>query len=144
MPTKKKPTQRKPKLTPRQKKLIALIPKVEAGEMTMKAALLKAGYSEESSDQQSTILGGLRRNARMQEALQKAGFTEEYLAKGVMEGTQATMPTSTGRKHPDYKARGIFYKMGAELMDAFPAQKQISTTATIDDLIKAQETTPEA
>lgn len=121
-------------LTPRQKNLVKLMPQVEEGELTKKEAMMKAGYKESSATQQSVIFGGLRNNTRMQEALRKAGFTEDYLAEGVMDGTGATF-----KGLPDYKARGVFYKLGAELLDAFPAQKNINAEASIADLIKSQE-----
>ncbi|HEV7282314.1 MAG TPA: hypothetical protein VGN57_19080 [Pirellulaceae bacterium] len=125
-------------LTPRQKKLISLMPKVESGELTMKQAMLQAGYAESTADQQSTILGGLRSNTKMQEALRKAGFTEQFLAEGIVEGAGATSIGERG-EHPDYRARGIFYKLGAELLDAFPNKVNINADVTIEDLIKQQE-----
>jgi hypothetical protein len=129
---------RKQELTPRQRKLVKLEPKVKAGELTRMDAMRKAGYSEESSRQQANVYGALRNNTRMQEALRQAGFTEEYLATGVVDGTKATAPVGN-KTVADYKARGIYYKLGAELLDAFPATKTINTDVTIADLIKSQE-----
>lgn len=126
------------KLTPRQKRLIPLMAKVEAGEITQEEALKQAGYADTTARQQQSVLGSLRQNTKMQEALAKAGFTEEYLANGIVEGTQATSATDRG-EHADYRARGIFYKLGAELMDAFPAKKTINADVDIEDLIKSQE-----
>jgi hypothetical protein len=123
-------------LTPRQKNLIELLPKVEAGEISMVEAMRQAGYAESTAQQQSTILGGLRNNTKMQEALQRAGFTEDYLATGIVEGTKAVAGEND---KADFKARGIFYKLGAELLDAFPAKKNINADVSLDDLIKEQE-----
>jgi hypothetical protein len=123
-------------LNPRQKNLIELMPKVEAGEISMVEAMKRAGYADSTAHQQQSVLGAIRNNTKMQEALQKAGFTEDYLATGIVEGTTAT----EGEKAiPDYRARGIFYKLGAELLDAFPAKKTITADVGIADLIKSQE-----
>lgn len=78
-----------PRLTPRQRKLITLIPLVEASKLTMTEALKRAGYAESTASQQQSVLGSLRENVLMQAALEKAGFTKEYLATGIMEGTAA-------------------------------------------------------
>ena len=127
-------TQRKPKLTPKQKKLIALLPKVEAGEMTMKAAMIKAGYSEKTADQQQQVLGGLRTNTKMQEALDKVGVTEEKIATRIKRGMDTFGNTAFN-----------YTKLAAELRDAFPAKKQINADVSIEDLIKTQEgSTPQA
>ncbi len=132
-----KPGSRKP--TAKQKKLIALLPKVEAGEMTMQDAMLKAGYAETSAREQSAVLGSLGNNEAMQAALRKAGFTEDFLATGIVEGAQATGVSITGRLHPDFRARGIFFKLGAELLNTFPAkrvQTEMVTPQTYGDLTK--------
>lgn len=129
-------------LTPRQKNLVALLPKVEGGEMSMKDAMIQAGYSETTANQQSTILGGLRSNTKMQEALKKAGFTEDRLAEGIVEGIGATEPTKRGER-ADYRTRGIYYKLGAELLDAYPAKKSIEASVGIDELINQQEASTE-
>lgn len=130
-------------LTPKQKNLVKLMPQVEAGKLSLKEAMQQAGYADSTAEQQSTILGGLRSNTKMQEALRKVGFDEGYLAGGIVEGTQATelIGTKITRERPDYRARGIYYKLGAELLDAFPAKKSIEAQADIADLIKLQEST---
>lgn len=126
------------KLNPRQKKLIQLMPKVEAGEITQEEALKQAGYAASTARQQSTVLGGLRQNTKMQEALKKAGFTEDYLAEGIVEGT-AAMQVSDRGTHPDYRARGIFYKLGAELLDAFPNKLNLNADVGIEALLDNAE-----
>ncbi|PQO47398.1 hypothetical protein [Blastopirellula marina] len=135
---KKTPKKRQPKLTPKQRKLVSLMPEVEAGRMTKQQAMLEAGYADSTAHQQSTILGGLRTNTKMQEALQKAGFTEEYLATGIVDGTMATRPSFYGDK-ADYQARGVFYKLGAELMDAFPAKKTINAEVGVEQILDEVE-----
>ena len=114
------------------------MPEVESGKKTMKQAMIEAGYAESTADQQQQVLGSLRINTKMQEALKKAGFTEDYLATGIVEGTKAKGSGPTGDL-PDYRARGIFYKLGAELMDAFPAEKSIQAQVGIESLLDAQE-----
>ena len=74
----------------------------------------------------------------MQEALAKAGFTDEYLAKGIVDGTKAEMHTEFGT-YPDHRARAQFYNMGAKIRDVFPIEKKMDIPVAIDDLIKAQE-----
>lgn len=139
-------------MTAKQKKLVAFMPEVEAGNMTLKDAMLKSGYSEETAKQQSTILGGLRSNTKMQEALKKAGFTEDYLAEGIVEGTGAVdgklkviTKTEDGEEevdfvgNPDYNARARYYKLGAELLDAFPAKKSINADVGVEELLDEAE-----
>ena len=72
--TTKKP-KRKQRLTPRQKKLIQQIPVIESGENTKIQAKGEAGYAESSALQQTEVFGGLRNNARAQDALRKVGLT---------------------------------------------------------------------
>lgn len=144
MPTKKKAkAPKKPKrqsLSPKLKKLALLMPGVIDGELTLKAAMLKAGYAESSSNQQSQAIGSLRNNGVMQEALRKAGVTEDSIAQGVKEGMAATRVFTANFKlceAPDYHARHSFVKTGAELLDAFPAKKidaTISAPLTYGDL----------
>lgn len=136
-------------LTPRQKKLIELQPRVESGELTKQEAMLQAGYSEESARQQRNVYGALRSNTKMQKALKKAGFTEEYLAEGIVAGTQATEAGKrvqkeddgayTVEERPDYKARGIYYKLGAELLDAFPNKVNLNADVGIEALLDDAE-----
>ena len=125
--------------TPKQKKLISLLPQVESGQMTLKAAMLMAGYKESVSNQQSSVLGQIRSNTKMQEALKEAGFTEEYLAGGIVEGTKAKIS-----QMPDYNARAHYYKLGAELLDAFPAKKNINADVGIEELLDEQEDSAES
>jgi len=152
MPATKKPSKRQPKLTPKQRKLIELMPLVEDGKITQKEALLRAGYKESSAHQQSSVLGGLRTNTKMQEALEKVGFTEDYLAKGIVEGAAATEATKkvvededgnfSTEERADYRTRGIYYKLGAELLDAFPAKKSIEAQVGVEALLdQADEAT---
>jgi hypothetical protein len=139
---------RNPGLTPKLRKLALLMPEVMEGKMTLKAAMLKAGYAESSSNQQSSALGALRNNTRMQEALRKAGFTEEFIAEKIMDGLKATRNAPAKDKEsdeeiaeeiPDHHARHKFLQTGAEMLDAFPAKKNINADVDIADLIKAQE-----
>lgn len=106
------------KLTPRQAKLIKQIPAVVAGKKTKKQALLDAGYSEGSARQQQEALGSLRTNTAMQEALRKAGVTEDKLAHVIAGGLDAMKD-----RQPDHHARHKFVVTAAELRDDFPAKK---------------------
>lgn len=85
----------------------------------------------------------------MQDALQKAGFTEDYLAAGMVKGTRATEPTKKviededGTKRleelADYTARARPYKLSAELLDAFPPKKQVNAEVGVEDVLDASE-----
>jgi hypothetical protein len=138
MPAKKATKGRKQKLTPKLKKLALLMPSVIDGKITLKAAMLKAGYAESSAMQQSQAVGALRNNARMQEALRKAGFTEEVIAVNIMEGIGAERSylihegdDSRIETAPDYDARHKFLRTGAEMLDAFPAKKILDITEDV-------------
>ena len=117
------------KLTPKQKKLVALLPAVATGDMTMEAALLKAGYSKSSARQQSDAIGNLRQNSVMQNALRDNGIDEKTVASKIKKGLD------TFDKDTMFK----FTKLAAELLDAFPATKNINAEVGIDELIKGQE-----
>ena len=117
-------------ITPRQRKLVALLPKVKDGTLTKKQAMEKAGYSKKSALQQSNTFGSLRNNARMQQALRDAGFDEVFIAQKIVHGATQLRP---GKPQLGY------IQTGAELLDVKPATKQINAEGSIDDLIKAQE-----
>jgi len=113
-------------LTPKLRKLALLMPEVMDGKMTLKAAMLSAGYAESSALQQSQAVGALRNNVRMQEALAKAGFTEDVIATNIVEGISAERTFIADKEvvtAPDYDARHKFLRTGAELLDAFPSKK---------------------
>lgn len=142
MPKQQKPPRKDRPLTPKQKKLLTELPKIEQGLKTKKRALLDAGYAESSARQQQAILGGLRNNRVMQEALRKAGVTEEMLAKSIRHGLKATRTFSANfeiHEAPDFHAQHAFVKTAAELLDVFPAEKHVVAETTIADLIKSQE-----
>ncbi len=119
-PKKRKPSKRE--LSPRQKKLVRLLPDVHAGKKTKTQAMLEAGYAASSANQQSEVLGNIRNNTRMQDALRKAGFTEEFLAAKIMDGAEAYTKGMFGTQ-PDFRARAQVLKIGADMLDAFPAKK---------------------
>ena len=140
------------KMTPKQKALVALMPVVESGKMTLQAAMLEAGYSKSTAHQQSSVLGQIRTNSKMQDALEKAGFTEEYLAAGIVEGTMAVDgQLKVITKHedgeeevefvgaPDHTSRVRYYKLGAELKDAFPAKKQLNADVGVEQMLDEAE-----
>ncbi len=133
-PSKRKPTKRQKPLTPKQKRLVQMLPKVQAGKMTKKAAIIAAGYSEKSANQQQRVLGSVRNNTVMQQALRAAGFDEEFIAASVMQGMRAT-----DRGIPDPHVRHKYLVTGAELLDTFPSKKVDVRDVTLDDLIKQQE-----
>ena len=74
--TKKKSTKPQ-KLTAKQKKLIALMPKVELGKITVEKAMLKAGYAKSTARQQTDCLRNIRENSAMQDALRDVGVNED-------------------------------------------------------------------
>ncbi|QDT46189.1 hypothetical protein Pan258_02060 [Symmachiella dynata] len=127
------------KLTPKQKKLIQLLPLVEEGKITKMEAFKRAGYADSTAREQTTVLGQIGSNTKMQEALKKVGFTEEYLATGIVEGTQANGNAQGGGRYPDYKTRSHYYKLGAELLDAFPAKKTVNAEVGVEELLNSAE-----
>ena len=129
-------------LTPRQRKLIPLLFDYEEGKITLEEALKQAGYADSTARQQTMVLNPLRQNSVMQAALRAAGFTEETIAKKIADGLAATRPIVIDKQIenvPDADAQHKYLKTGAELLDAFPAKRQINTEVSIADLIKAQE-----
>ncbi len=100
------------KLNPRQKKVIGLIPEIETGQITKKDALLKAGYKESTANQQQAVFGAIRNNEKMQAALEKAGVTDERIAKKIHVGMT------------DRGAVGLGYtKLAVELKDVMPVKR---------------------
>ncbi len=76
--------------------------------------------------QQSQAVGSLRNNTRMQEALQKAGFTEDFIASNIMDGIAAERTIVADKEVvtvPNKDARHKFVKTGAERHGAFPPKK---------------------
>jgi hypothetical protein len=142
-----RPKKKRQGLSPKLKRLALFMPEVIDGTLTLKAAMLKAGYAESSSNQQSQAVGSLRNNGVMQEALRKAGVTEQSIATAVKDGMAATRFFSANFKlyeKPDFHARHAFVKTGAELLDAFPAKKIDATMSgplTYDDF---EPTPPQA
>lgn len=132
----KKLTKRGKTLTARQKRLVPLLPAIAAGTITKKDALLKAGYSEGSSNQQQGPLGTVRIQTAMQKALKDAGVTEERIAKKIGKGMDSVFPQV-----------GLgFTKLAAELIDAFPSKKiEITEPATYKDTedVEPKAKTPE-
>lgn len=79
------------------------MPDVMDVKMTLEDTMLKAGYAESSVLQQSQAVGSLRKNTRMQEALAKAGFTEDVIAENIVEGIKAEKPSwsmTLWKQHP--------------------------------------------
>jgi hypothetical protein len=111
------------KLTPQQKQLIALMPLVESGKMRLTTAMRQAGYAESTALQQSSVLKDLRENSEMKKALRKHGVTEGTIAQKIKNGIKSYGPTALG-----------YTKLGAELLDAFSAQKSITADVGIEDL----------
>ncbi len=110
----------------KQKKLIEQLPLIVTGKRTKADSMRRAGYKESSVNQHSMVFGSLRVNSAMQEALRKVGVTEDRIADKIEAGMNG-------------KECFVFTKLAAELLDAFPAKKQINTDVSIADLIKAQE-----
>jgi hypothetical protein len=133
-------SERQKPLTPKQKKLVALLPKIESGEMTKTAAILQAGYTESSAREQSRVMGSIGNNAVMQAALRKAGVNEDLLSQSIREGL-----TADEKGTPDYRTRSVYVKIGADLLDAFPTQRHqiLPPPATYVDLEEPKANSPE-
>jgi hypothetical protein len=129
------------RMTPKQRKLALLLPEVEDGKMTLKAAILKAGYAESTALQQERAVGSVRNNAKMQEALAKKGFNEDFIAGKIMEGVEAR-----NKGTPDWNAQHKYLATGVELMDLFPAKKidaTVNQPLAYDELEQPKAKTPE-
>lgn len=139
-------------LTPQQKKLVLLLPMVSSGKLSMKEAMLRAGYAESSADQQTKTLNSVRASSVMQEALRKKGFTEELIAGKIMEGLEASKgytikmgEETVFQETPDAMARHKYLETGAKLLDVFPAAKvdaHLTVDDACDDAEKAREYAP--
>lgn len=70
--------------------------KAENPGMTNSEAARKAGYAE-ATVRSSKVSKGVRTS--LQEAMEKAGLTDEYIAKRIHEGTQAFKKTYVNNKH---------------------------------------------
>lgn len=145
---KAKPKKRKKNdtLNPRQKKLALLLIRVEAGELSLYEAMLKAGYSQCSAEQQKNTLDRIRKNTAMQAALREKGFNENVIATTIMEGLKATkgftvkMGNDTVfEQSEDYMARHKYLETGAKLLDAFPSQKIDANLNINDELDEAEK-----
>jgi hypothetical protein len=113
------------RFTPKQRKFILLMPKVATGDLTVEAALKQAGYADSTARQQKSVTGRVRHVSAMQEALRKAGVDEKLVASKV----------KTGIGSWDKDTMFKFAKLAAELLDAFPAQKQDHTFRTEDEVL---------
>jgi hypothetical protein len=86
----KKNAPKKPKpLTPREKRLLAILPEAK----DLNKALIEAGYSETTANKAAkrTVnqLVGNCRNSGMTDALEKVGINQEFIAQKHMEGLEA-------------------------------------------------------
>lgn len=108
-----------------QRKFIAIMPKIASGAMTIEAAMLKCGYAPSTARQQSQVTKRVRIASAMQEALRKAGVDEGLIASKVKIGINSW----------DKDTMHKFAKLAAELLDAFPAQKQDLTLRTEDEVL---------
>ena len=62
----------------------------------MTDAMMQAGYAESTANQLQQVLGHLRNNGVLQEALRAIGFTEEFVAKELYKGATKLTP---GKAH---------------------------------------------
>ena len=74
--------ERKTSLTPKQRKLVALLPCVALGEISKETALKRAGYSDSTARQQTRMVNSVRKDSAMQLALRNAGVNEERFHVG--------------------------------------------------------------
>lgn len=110
---------------------------------TLKAAMLDAGYSENTADDQAArLVGSSRVCTAMQEAMAKDGVNENRLTKIISQGLDATKvisamvvaPSGDGMKDansmtkdfievPDFLARHKFLETALELRGDYPDKK---------------------
>ena len=98
----------------------------------------QAGYAESTSKQQTVILDKLRNNSVMQKALREHGFDETFIAKEIMDGIGAQSyfyKDGDMSTVPDHNTRHRYLKTGAELLDAFPAQKKIEAQVGVEQIL---------
>ena len=130
MPGEKKSAGKKSRaLTPKQKKAVEYVQKAVMGDITIEEALKKAGYSDITAKQQKVVLDQLRKNSEMQKAMKKAGIDENLIVSKLRTGLD------TPAKDTMFK----FLKLAAELMDAFPANKNINTDVGVEHLLDDAE-----
>ena len=142
MPKRKRPT-------PKQRKLIEQLPAIVEGKKTKKAALLEAGYSENTADKQAEqILGSSGVRPEVEKAMRKAGITMDKLMKKLEEGLDASRGLAikiggetTIDNSPDFLTRHKYIETSLKLKDAFPATKTITAEVGLDEMIKRQEAT---
>lgn len=127
MPEEKPPSAKK--LTPKQRKLVALFPAIAAGSISVEEAMKRAGYSAGSARQQSKVMSGVRHSSAMQNALRKAGVTEEKLAGKIKDGLKSY------NKDTIHK----FVQLAAKLLDAFPAERNIVGIGTVEEALDEAE-----
>lgn len=118
------------KPTPKQRNFLKLVPQIAQGKLTVEQALLRAGYAKSSARQQQEVMKGLRQSSVMQRALKEAGFTEEFLAETVFGDIRRLRPGV---------ARRTYLEMGAKLLDAFPATKNLHALTEPDELLDKVE-----
>jgi hypothetical protein len=87
--TKKQPKAKPKPLTPRERRLLAVLPEAK----TLKEAMLKAGYADSVAETQSTrtvgnVVDKCRENG-MLGALEKVGINQEFIAEKHKEGLEA-------------------------------------------------------
>ncbi len=127
-------------LSVRQKKLVEQIPFIIDGSKTKKQAILDAGYSENSSREQTTILGSPGIETAMQKALRKVGFDETTIADKIKEGLNAhrVFPMGSGESvylesAPDYDAQHKFLVTGTKLLNVMPTDKVELNFSSLSD-----------
>ena len=124
---------------------------------TLKAAMLDAGYSENTADDQTAeVLGNPRVRTAMQEAMVKDGVDENRLTKIISEGLDATKvisamvvaPSGEGMKDaggttkdfievPDYIARHKFLETALELRGDYPDKKsKLEVTGSFESWLR--------
>ena len=129
-------TKKKQKLTPKQKRLIELLPLVEAGKMTRMEAMKRAGYADSTAREQSTVMGQIGNNGAMQAALRKVNVTEERLAGEI----DKELKKASGHVKKGY------VELGTKLLDAMPTQRhnvEVTHPTTYAEIEKSKASSPE-
>jgi hypothetical protein len=122
------------------KQLALIKEKVENPKISIKAAMRKAGYSNGSikGSYSSRVTKGISKS--LKEAMEKAGLTKEYIAKGLTEGTQANKvqyfahegKVLDKRVDPDLSTRRGYYELITTLNGDLVNKSEISGTLSID------------
>jgi hypothetical protein len=90
------------------------MPLIATGQLSRVEAMRQAGYAESTARQQSEVLGSLRNQELLQEALRDAGLDETFIAETIAEGLDQLQPGPV---------KLAYLTLAIKLLDGFPPKK---------------------